>query len=164
MMFSCSASVHRGTRDTVRFRMSALTYNATVAFTLRHSMGPPYMPINWGGFGGQCRHIWHTWNVWDIQPCSMKTGQHVRAKNRAVRSLFWQELSYPAPDAVWRDSTFHFPSSRECTCFSVLCRCGLPVNLTSTEGSEAQSSHARQKQVHLQQSCLPPARRGVRNS
>ena len=21
-------------------------------------MGLPYMPINWGGLGGQCRHIW----------------------------------------------------------------------------------------------------------
>ena len=21
---------------------------------------------HWGGFGGQCRHIWHTWSVWDI--------------------------------------------------------------------------------------------------
>ena len=30
----------------------------------RHSMGLPYMPISWGGFGGQCRHIWHTWSVW----------------------------------------------------------------------------------------------------
>ena len=26
----------------------------------------PYMPISWGDFGGQCRHIWHTWSVWDI--------------------------------------------------------------------------------------------------
>ena len=23
------------------------------------------MPISWGGFGGQCRHIFHTWSVWD---------------------------------------------------------------------------------------------------
>ena len=23
-----------------------------------------YMPISWGGLGGQCRHIWHTWSVW----------------------------------------------------------------------------------------------------
>ena len=22
------------------------------------------MPISWGGFGGQCRHIYHTWSVW----------------------------------------------------------------------------------------------------
>ena len=20
--------------------------------------------LHWGGFGGQCRHIWHTWSVW----------------------------------------------------------------------------------------------------
>ena len=30
----------------------------------RHSMGLAYLPISWGGFGGQCRHIWHTWSVW----------------------------------------------------------------------------------------------------
>ena len=23
-------------------------------------MGLPYMPINWGGLGGQCRHIWQS--------------------------------------------------------------------------------------------------------
>ena len=33
----------------------------------RHSMGLPYMPISWGGFGGQCRYIWHTWSVWVIR-------------------------------------------------------------------------------------------------
>ena len=22
--------------------------------------------LHWGGFGGQCRHIWHTWSVWDM--------------------------------------------------------------------------------------------------
>ena len=27
-------------------------------------MGLPYMPISWGGFEDQCRHIWHTWSVW----------------------------------------------------------------------------------------------------
>ena len=26
------------------------------------------LPISWGGFGGQCRHIWHIWSVWDRQP------------------------------------------------------------------------------------------------
>ena len=25
-----------------------------------------YMLISWGGFGGQCRHIWHTSSVWDM--------------------------------------------------------------------------------------------------
>ena len=33
----------------------------------RHNPDTPclsYMPISWGGFGGQCRHIWHTWSVW----------------------------------------------------------------------------------------------------
>ena len=20
--------------------------------------------LHWGGFGGQCKHIWHTWSVW----------------------------------------------------------------------------------------------------
>ena len=25
----------------------------------------PYMPISWGGLGGECTHIWHTWSVWD---------------------------------------------------------------------------------------------------
>ena len=26
------------------------------------AIGPP---ISWGGFGGQCRHIWHTRSAWD---------------------------------------------------------------------------------------------------
>ena len=25
-----------------------------------------YIYLHWGGFGGQCRHIWHTWSVWDM--------------------------------------------------------------------------------------------------
>ena len=28
-----------------------------------------YMPISWGGLGGQCKHIWHTWSVWVLKPC-----------------------------------------------------------------------------------------------
>ena len=29
----------------------------------RHSMGLVYLPISWGGFGGQCRHIWQSHGV-----------------------------------------------------------------------------------------------------
>ena len=29
----------------------------------KHSMGLSYMPISWGGFGGQCRHIWQSHGV-----------------------------------------------------------------------------------------------------
>ena len=29
----------------------------------RHSMGLVYIPISWGGLGGQCRHIWQSHGV-----------------------------------------------------------------------------------------------------
>ena len=72
----------------------------------QHSIGLPYMPISWGGFGvnvgifgiiyiiwGQCMHIWHTWSVWDIHVpfrpgrCGSKL-QHPKAgvRNLAMRS------------------------------------------------------------------------------
>ena len=27
--------------------------------------------LHWGGFGGQCRHIWHTWSVWESVTTSL---------------------------------------------------------------------------------------------
>ena len=32
-----------------------------------HSMGLPYMPIRWGVFWGQCRHIWQSHGVYGYQ-------------------------------------------------------------------------------------------------
>ena len=30
--------------------------------------------LHWGGFGGQCRHIWHTWSVWVfVASCSVRS-------------------------------------------------------------------------------------------
>ena len=34
-----------------------------------HSMGLPYMPISWGGLGGQGRHIWQSHGVFGKNTC-----------------------------------------------------------------------------------------------
>ena len=32
-----------------------------------HTLHVCHICLHWGGFRGQCRHIWHTWSVWDRQ-------------------------------------------------------------------------------------------------
>ena len=56
----------------------------------RHSMYAIHCHtcLHWGGFGGQCRHIWYTWSVWDRQDahlylmCDISGSGCLRLSNR----------------------------------------------------------------------------------
>ena len=53
----------------------------------------PYMPIHWGGFGGQCRHIWQSHGVSVVEP-SVATAPTRR--NRVTASVAYEQPSNPS--------------------------------------------------------------------
>ena len=35
-----------------------------IYINITHTLHVCHIRLHWGGFEGQCRHIWHTWSVW----------------------------------------------------------------------------------------------------
>ena len=48
-----------GLGDSLMFEV----FDRFITQTLHDSMGLAYIPISWGGLGGQCRHIWQSHGV-----------------------------------------------------------------------------------------------------
>ena len=57
-----------------------------------------YMPISWGGLGGQCGHIFHTWSVWEQHT----SAQHSFAQTFHSSRLDGDSLHSPALAAPTR--------------------------------------------------------------
>ena len=56
----------RNTLEALRLRVARPCTPAKWRTGFKWIPDTPCMPLHWGGFGGQCRHIWHTWSVWAI--------------------------------------------------------------------------------------------------
>ena len=69
-------STRRGKSRRRRLGSAAATPGVFVACDMAKTQrGVPYMPLSWGGLGGQCRHILHTWSVWRMGYIEMSVGR-----------------------------------------------------------------------------------------